>query len=143
MIKNFLKIFKNEFVQNVKNVVYDGKMYPGILNTCTEEIKLILVHLQFFCKKFLPDCKQTADVEDDVPRKNSEHYEEIWTATNAVGCSVFFFSFSIFFFVQLFFFCIITFKNVFFIYILPKHFFILTKLFPFIKSKKFSKELYF
>ena len=52
MIKNFLKISKNEFVQNVKNVVYDGKMYPGILNTCTEEIKLILVHLQFFARNF-------------------------------------------------------------------------------------------
>ena len=57
-----------------------------------------------FCKIFLPDCKQTADVEDyDVPRKNSEHYEEIWTATNAVGCSVFFFSFSIFFFCSIIF----------------------------------------
>ena len=41
--KKFLKVSKYEFVQNVKNVFYDGKMYLGIWNTCTEEIKLILV----------------------------------------------------------------------------------------------------
>ena len=111
MTKKFLKVSKYEFVQNVKNVFYDGKMYLGIWNTCTRRNQINFGAFTIFCKKFLPDCKQTADVEDDVPRKNSEHYEEIWTATNAVGCSVFFLLFFDFLFFQLFFFCIIYFQK--------------------------------
>ena len=130
MIKIFLKISKNDFVQNVKNVFYDGKMYP-FRTLALEEIKLILVHLQFFARYFCQIANKQLMSRMMCSEKNSEHYEEIWTATNAVGCSVFFFSFSIFFFCSIIFLLHYYFQKCI-LYILAKHkvsFFKFTKTF--------------